>query len=306
LAERLLNLGAELVIGIDCFTDYYSQELKRRNISELRQNKNFRLIEGNILSLKMEELISQVEYVFHQAAQAGVRASWGRTFASYLEHNVAATQHLLEACKGRSELKKLVYASSSSIYGDAEHFPTVETLSPKPVSPYGVTKLAAENLIYLYARELGVKGVSLRYFTVYGPGQRPDMAFHRFCLAAAKGEEILLYGDGEQSRDFTYIDDIVTANFLAAEKGTSGSAYNIGGGEIITINQVLQRLSELAGELKIKRLPRALGDARHTSADVTLAKKELGYLPTVKVRDGLKYELEWIKQLVSEGICSGI
>jgi len=223
LTERLLREGYE-VIGIDCFTDYYAREIKERNTENALNQKNFKLIEEDILEM---DKFPEVDYVFHEAAQAGVRASWGKSFKIYTRNNIETTQKLLEFYKDLN-IKKFVYASSSSVYGDAE-LPMKEDSLLKPVSPYGVTKLAAENLCYLYWKNYNVPTVSVRYFTVYGPRQRPDMAIHKFVKAIFNGDEITVFGDGTQTRDFTYVDDAVEATILAAESNSIGEVYNIGG-----------------------------------------------------------------------------
>jgi len=227
LTERLLALGTR-VTGVDCFTDYYDPALKRRNLERAAREPAFRLLE---LDLGRDDLggLPEVDVVFHQAAQPGVRASWGAEFAQYTHHNVLATQRLLERYRGRT-LERFVYASSSSVYGDAERYPTDEELLPRPFSPYGVTKLAAEHLTLLYGRNFGMPVAALRYFTVYGPRQRPDMAFHRFCRAMLRGEPITVYGDGRQSRDFTFISDAVEANLRAWRQSAPQGVYNVGGG----------------------------------------------------------------------------
>lgn len=301
LAERLIDKGYE-VVGVDCFVDYYARSLKERNLSKIRESKNFQLFECNLNQLDLVPILSECELVFHQAAQAGVRASWGSYFASYCDHNINATQKLLEAAKECRNIKKIVFASSSSVYGDAETLPTSEKVVPAPVSPYGVTKLASEHLMRLYAKEARVPTVSLRYFTVYGPRQRPDMAFHRFCRAALEGKEISLYGSGEQSRDFTYIDDIVDANLLAAEKGEPGQVFNLGGGSVVTINQALEVLQRKIGKLNVKRHERQQGDALHTSADCSSAKQKLGFTPKIGVEQGLLKELAWMEELLASGV----
>jgi UDP-glucuronate 4-epimerase len=295
LVERLLSLG-HTVVGIDCFVDYYPRTIKERNLQRARDSKNYTFIEANLLAADLTKLLDGASWVFHQAAQAGVRASWGSYFESYTANNVLATQRVLEALVGNPTLKRVVYASSSSVYGNAERYPTDEGILPQPVSPYGVTKLAAEHLMSLYASEHGLPTASLRYFTVYGPRQRPDMAFNKFARAALKGEEITIYGDGEQSRDFTYIDDIVTGNILAAERATPGGVYNLGGGAIITVNEVLEHLGKIVGPLKITRQGKQRGEALRTSADTTRAQRELGFAPTVAVRDGLEREVAWMEE----------
>jgi nucleoside-diphosphate-sugar epimerase len=301
LCDRLLADGHS-VVGLDCFVDYYPRAMKERNLVAARSHKNFRFVEANLLGANqtsaaatLDPLLKNVEVVFHQAAQAGVRASWGTTFQSYTDNNILGTQQLLEAIRRSSSVKKVVYASSSSVYGDAESFPTAETVTPRPVSPYGVSKLAAEHLMVLYAKEFKVPTVSLRYFTVFGPRQRPDMAFHRFIRSGLTKEALSLFGDGEQSRDFTFISDIVEANLLAAERGPAGSVFNVGGGVQATVNEVLTIISSLVGPLTINRLERQAGDARHTSADTTKAREILGFNPKVKLHEGIALEAEWLR-----------
>lgn len=297
IAERLVALGHQ-VVGVDSFTDYYPPWIKRRNLLGLREQPDFTFVEGDLTELDLAPLLAGVDWVFHQAAQAGVRASWGSSFYVYLRDNVLATQRLLEAAKEVS-LAKLVYASSSSVYGDAERLPTAETALPRPVSPYGVTKLAAEHLCHLYWRNYDVPAVMLRYFTVYGPRQRPDMAFHIFARALWRGEPIGIFGDGLQTRDFTYIDDAVTANLLAAEQGPPGEVYNIGGGSRITLRDALAHLERATGRAAIVQpLPAQKGDARHTAADIRKAKRQLSYRPTVGIDEGLATEAAWVRDLL--------
>lgn len=293
LAQRLLEQGHD-VIGIDCLTDYYSERIKRENLKPLEASGKFTFLQQDVADADWAELLRGTQAVFHQAAQAGVRASWGRSFEVYTQLNVLATQRLLEAMKGSGV--RLVYASSSSVYGDSPNLPMHEDDRCSPQSPYGVTKLAAENLCVLYARQFGVHTVSLRYFTVYGPRQRPDMAFHRFIKAGLRGEEIPLYGDGEQTRDFTYVDDIVTANLQAAEKGPAGSIYNLGGGTRISVNGVLEMLGEILNRpLRVNRMDVQKGDVRHTYADTARAREELGFSPEVGLREGLEREARWVE-----------
>lgn len=293
LAEYLLDKGIE-VVGIDCFVDYYPREVKERNLKASLTNSRFKFIESDLNSLDLKGVLEGATYVFHQAAQAGVRASWGNSFDGYTHHNILATQRLLEAAKGNTSIKKIVYASSSSIYGDAEAFPTSEGMRPQPISPYGVTKLAAEHLMSLYAKEFAVPTVSLRYFTVFGPRQRPDMAFHRFIRAALTDQEIALYGTGEQIRDFTFISDIVDANFRAAELAPSGAIYNLGGGTSASVNDVFKIIESKLGRLKIKRHDRQKGDAFRTCADTNRARSEIGFNPKVGLEEGIKREISWL------------
>lgn len=299
LAEELIKEENE-VIGIDCFTDYYSKEIKEKNLEGLMGNPSFKFIEGNLLNINLEEIIKNIDYIFHEAAQPGVRTSWGENFKVYVDNNILATQKILEVLKNK-KIKKFIFASSSSIYGDAEEFPIKESTLPKPVSPYGVTKLAAENLCYLYWKNYGIPIVSLRYFTVYGPRQRPDMAFHKFIKAILKDEKIVIYGEGEQTRDFTFIDDIVNASILAMKSNVVGEVFNIGGGTRITVKKVIEILQRIISKkAKIRFIEEQKGDVRHTFADISKVSKILSYYPEVKIEEGLKREVEWIKENMEE------
>lgn len=290
LVDKLLEQGYE-VIGIDCFTDYYSREIKEENISNALNRKNFEFIEEDILSL---EEFPDVDYVFHEAAQAGVRKSWGENFEVYTINNVLATQKLLEFYKLK-RIKKFVFASSSSVYGDAE-LPMREDRLLKPVSPYGVTKLAAENLCYLYWKNYGVPTVSLRYFTVYGPRQRPDMAIHKFVKAILNGDEITVFGDGTQTRDFTFVDDVTEANIMAANNEIEGEVFNVGGGSRISVNKLIELLEKITEKnAKIKYIEKQKGDVRDTLADTSKTSNELNWKPEVKIEEGAKRFVEWIK-----------
>ena len=293
LAERLLDAGAE-VLGIDCFTDYYARTLKEANLAPLRGRGGFSFVEATIQAAPLDLLLDGVTHVFHLAAQAGVRKSWGRDFQIYTANNVEATQVLLERCVGRP-LVRLVYASSSSVYGDAVAIPMREDAMPQPLSPYGVTKLAAEHLCRLYSANHGVPATSVRYFTVYGPRQRPDMAFNRFLRAALQGESIPVFGDGGQTRDFTFVADAVAATLAAGERGVPGRAYNIGGGSRVSLNEVLDIVGRVTGKvLQITYGPTQKGDVRDTYADTSLAKADLGFRPTVSLVDGLAEEYRWL------------
>ena len=295
LAERLVSLGHD-VVGVDCFTDYYPRPLKEANLASLRESPRFRFVEADIVNTDLKALLDGAEVVFHQAAQAGVRASWGFTFESYVHHNVLGTQMLLEAIKQSSGVRRVVYASSSSIYGDTTDLPMRENSLPKPYSPYGVTKLAAENLCELYRNNFGVQAVSLRYFTVYGPRQRPDMGFNKFIRSMLAGSPLQIFGNGKQTRDFTFIDDIVDANLAAAEQGNASGIYNIGGGSRVTLMEVLETLSSIVGTpLSLEHLPEQAGDVRHTEADTSRARSDLGYAPKVGLREGLTREVEWLR-----------
>jgi UDP-glucose 4-epimerase len=296
LCERLLADGHE-VTGIDCFTDYYPRALKERNLLALRRNARFRLVEERLQDAPLARHLEGAGHVYHLAAQAGVRASWGREFAHYTEHNVLATQRLLEAAleAGRP---RIVYASSSSVYGDSTALPLREDAVCRPVSPYGVTKLAAEHLALLYQRNHGLATVALRFFTVYGPRQRPDMAFHKFLKAARDGQPITLYGDGSQTRDFTYVDDIVAAVRSAALSGRPGCVYNVGGGERVALTEVLRLIERVAGRrLEIQRQEPQMGDMKDTFADTTAAARDLGFRSTLTLAEGLAREWEWIREL---------
>jgi len=293
LADGLLARGHN-VVGIDSFTDYYPRPVKERNVAGLLGRPGFRFIESTIQNADLPILLADRSHVFHLAAQAGVRKSWGADFDVYIYNNIDATQRLLEACT-RATIQRLVYASSSSVYGDNVSIPMREDALPQPVSPYGVSKLAAEQLCYLYHVNYGVPTVSLRYFTVYGPRQRPDMGFHRFLRAALRGEAITVYGDGEQTRDFTYVDDIVSANITAAERGVPGRVYNIGGGSRVSINEVLDIIGRVSGR-PLHLVPSAAqkGDMRHTFADTSLAQQDLGFAPRVTLEEGLTAECRWL------------
>jgi nucleoside-diphosphate-sugar epimerase len=298
LGEALLQQGAE-VIGVDQFNDYYDPQLKHNNLVNLQQYSNFKLIKADIQELNWQELLLGVDVVYHQAAQAGVRASWGEGFRNYTERNINATQVILEAAKQVKSLTRIVYASSSSIYGNAITMPTPETLCPQPVSPYGITKLAGESLCWLYQRNFDVPVTALRYFTVYGPRQRPDMAFHKFFKAASDRQSINIFGDGQQTRDYTFVQDIVAANLAAGKVPEAiGEVFNIGGGSRVTLMELLDMMEQVMG-LPIGRnhLENAVGDARHTSADITKAQKILGYKPQVSLLAGLTEEWQWIKSL---------
>lgn len=293
LVSALLDQGAE-VTGIDAFTDYYPRSIKESNLAVNAGRRGFNFIGGSIQGTDLGALLDEKTHVFHLAAQAGVRKSWGGDFRIYTDQNVDATQRLLEASVGRG-LHRFVNASSSSVYGDAVSIPMREDARPQPVSPYGVTKLAAEQLCYLYHVNHGVPTTSVRYFTVYGPRQRPDMAFNRFIRAALKGEPISLYGDGEQTRDFTFVTDAVVATIAAGERGVPGRAYNIGGGARVSVNHVCEILERIVGKrLDVRREAAQKGDMRDTFADTTLAQQDLGFRPVVTLEQGLEAEYRWL------------
>jgi UDP-glucose 4-epimerase len=297
LSGALLDRGAE-VIGVDGFTDYYARAIKEANVAPLRARGGFRLVEGSLETLDLRALLDGVTHVFHLAAQAGVRKSWGHDFSTYTAANVNATQRLLEAASGHP-IARFVYASSSSVYGDLVPMPMREDALPLPVSPYGVTKLAAEHLCHLYHVNDGVPAVSLRYFTVYGPRQRPDMAFHRFLRAALTGEPIVRYGDGEQTRDFTFVDDAVAATMAAGDRGRPGAVYNIGGGSRVSLNHVLEIIARVSGRiLDIRPALAQKGDMRDTYADTTRARTDLGFVPATSLEDGLAAEGRWLAEVL--------
>jgi UDP-glucose 4-epimerase len=300
LSEALVAAGHR-VVGIDCFIDYYPRAAKEANLAALRESPSFTFVEADLLDYDLDRLLRGVDYVFHQAAQAGVRASWGENFSIYTQNNILATQRLLEAARGAS-LRRLVYASSSSIYGDARELPVGESALPRPVSPYGVSKLAAEHLCHLYWVNYRVPTVSLRYFTVYGPRQRPDMGFHRFLRAIESGEEIVVYGDGNQTRDFTFISDAVAANLACMEAEVGGEVFNIGGGSRVSVNQVLAILEAVSGrKANIRHGEDQKGDVRHTFADTSRARQALGFRPSVTIEEGLRRQWEWQSNPSAEG-----
>jgi nucleoside-diphosphate-sugar epimerase len=292
LCAALLDDGAE-VLGVDAFTDYYSRLRKEQNLAHLRGRAGFSFFEADLSEAPLAPLLEGVDRVFHLAGQPGVRASWGPDFVQYVRHNIVATQRLLEASM-LHPLRKFVFSSSSSVYGDAEAYPTPESLRPQPVSPYGVTKLAAEHLCEVYRTSFGLPVASLRLFTVYGPRQRPDMAFSRLVAAALAGEEFEVYGDGEQTRDFTFVGDVVQAMRDAAASDWCGVA-NIGGGSRTSLNAVLDIVRDLRGDLRVVRRPQATGDVRHTAADTSVAEAAFGYRPRTSLPEGLAAMVTWAR-----------
>jgi nucleoside-diphosphate-sugar epimerase len=293
LTDRLLADGVD-VVGLDSFTDYYPRPVKERTLSGALSHPKFRFIESRIQDADLSAILGDRTHVFHLAAQAGVRKSWGSDFDVYTQNNIEATQVLLEAVK-KASVERLVYASSSSVYGDLVAMPMREDALPQPVSPYGVSKLAAEQLCYLYHVNYGVPAVSLRYFTVYGPRQRPDMGFHRFLRATHLGQPITLYGDGEQTRDFTFVHDAASATMAAAARGVPGRVYNIGGGSRVSINQVFEIIARVTGRKPLITVdPAQKGDMRHTYADTSLARADLGFDPRVGLEQGLAAEYDWL------------
>src|ERR1700736_1983682 len=292
LTERLLADGHE-VLGIDSFTDYYRRARKEQNLEVARNHRNFSFEELDLVNADLTSALEGADVVYHLAGQPGVGRGGGHQFDRYSRDTIIAAQRLLEQLKG-SRLKRLVFAGSSSVYGDAEAFPTRESALPHPDSPYGVTKLAAEHLANLYTRNFDIPAVTVRYFTVYGPRQRPDMAFARFMRALADGEPIEVYGDGEQTREFTYVSDAVEGTIKAASSDVVGMVFNLGGGSRVTVNKVLATLEEISKlDLRREYLPAAPGDPRHTGASINLARERLGWEPRVSLRDGLTKQWGW-------------
>jgi nucleoside-diphosphate-sugar epimerase len=300
LAERLLKEKYK-VIGIDCFTDYYSKKIKLKNLSSFINNKKFNFIEEDLISVNFDALFKKDTVLFHQAGQPGVRASWGEQFETYVKDNILVTQRILESAKKMNNLKKIVMASSSSIYGNQEGVMEENSTLPKTISPYGATKLASENLGYLYYENFGLPITSLRYFTVYGPKQRPDMAFFKFIMANLSEQKIVLFGDGSQKRDFTFISDIVEANIKTLENNVEGEILNVGGGSVRSINEVLDIISSETGKKnKITFKNKEKGDVHKTEADVKEIEKKLNFKPKILLEEGLPLEIEWLKKIKNE------
>jgi nucleoside-diphosphate-sugar epimerase len=302
LCEDLCSGPGDPVIGVDCFRDFYPPEIKRANLSGLAGNPRFHLLEADLSDPEASERLSAAIprgedlTIFHLAAQAGVRKSWGSDFAEYLRDNVTATQNLLEWAHGQGGLKNFVFASSSSVYGLPAILPMVEDITvPMPHSPYGVTKLAAENLVRLYTANHGLPSVSLRFFTVYGPRQRPDMAFHRFLLAMLSGEPIRIFGDGGQTRDYTYVADTVKGLRLS-EDCTDGRVMNLGGGSSVTLLEAVRTMEEAAGrKARLEFLPIQPGDVTDTRASTELLERTTGWRPITPLLEGLRHELAWLR-----------
>ena len=294
LCERLLAFGHK-VVGIDSFTDYYDRARKEQNLADSNANSDFTFEEIDLVEADLARVLQGARVVYHLAGQPGVRPSWGSQFDRYVRDNIIATQRLLEALK-EAPIERLVFAGSSSVYGDAEMFPTKESALPRPVSPYGVTKLAAEHLTLLYNKNFGLPAVSVRYFTVFGPRQRPDMAFSRFMHALVSHEAIEVFGDGEQTREFTYVSDAVEGTIKAATADVTGQVFNLGGGSRATINAVLATLEDISA-IKVRRhtLPAAPGDPKHTGASINLARERLGWEPRVSLREGLTKQWQWFQ-----------
>src|SRR4051794_39250414 len=293
LSEALLANGCE-VVGVDCFTNYYARERKEQNIALLRDAPGFSLVEADLASAPLDGLLEGIDTVYHLAAQAGVRGSFGESFRTYVTNNVLATQRLLEQA-ANAQLGAFVYASSSSVYGNAAAYPTDEDSDRRPVSPYGMTKVATEELAGVYHRCFGVPVVGLRYFTAYGPRQRPDMAFSKFLRRALAGEQLPVNGDGLQIRDFTFVADVVEGTLAAAARGTPGAVYNIGGGHPVTLLKAIATIEMLIGRpLTLERRPPGIGDAARTGCDGAKARRELRFRPRTRLAAGLAAELEWV------------
>jgi UDP-glucose 4-epimerase len=294
LSELLLDRGAR-VRAVDAFTDFYPRPLKERNLANLRGRAGYEFVEGDLREIDLGTALDGITHVFHLAAQAGVRRSWGKEFGVYTGLNVDSTQVLLEACVTRP-IERLVYASSSSVYGDDVAIPMTETALPQPVSPYGVTKLAAEQLCHLYHVNFGVPTVSLRYFTVYGPRQRPDMGFNRFFTAILAGKPLVQFGDGLQTRDFTYVADAARATADAAVRGVPGRVYHIGGGARVSLKEVFDLLARVSGrKVTIDQQGPQKGDMRDTYADTARARADLGFAPSVTLEEGLRQMWRWME-----------
>ena len=296
LCDRLLADGHD-VVGIDCFRDYYPRALKEHNLAQAREFSRFSFRHLDLVEEDLRWILEGADVVFHLAGRSGLGVSQTREFAGqYMRDNVLATQRLLEALVAKP-VKRLVFAGSFSVYGEAERLPTRETAVPRPLSSYGVTKLAAENLVHLYGRNFGLSVTTLRYFTVYGPRQRPDMAISRFMRALVRGNEIEINGDGEQSRDFTFVDDVVAATVCAATADAGGDVLNIGGGSRVTINALLTALEEISGRRSRRRhLPVSLAEQRHSGASINLARQRLDWEPRVGLRTGLARQWQWFQQ----------
>jgi UDP-glucuronate 4-epimerase len=294
LAERLLADGWR-VVGVDAFTDYYPRTEKEANVAVAAEDPAFELIEADLSSAPLEPLLRDRPTIFHLAAQPGVRGSFGDGFPTYLRDNLLATQRMFEAaCE--AGCARVVWASSSSVYGDAAAYPCRENETPTaPRSPYGMTKRACEDLAGIY-RVQGLDAVGLRYFTVYGPRQRPDMAIRRLCEAALARTTFPIYGEGDQIRDFTYVDDVVDATVRAARAEAPPPILNVGGSQSATLMHVIETIGELAGhEIELDRHPVQRGDVRRTGADTSLARETLGWEPQVQLRDGLAATVEWAR-----------
>jgi nucleoside-diphosphate-sugar epimerase len=299
ICQALIERG-HAVVGIDAFVSNYGREAKLANLVELLGAPGFRFVEDDLCTADLDALLDGADLVFHQAGQPGVRTSWAGGFPSYVANNVLATQRLLEAVHRSSGVQRMVYASSSSVYGDRVLWPTSEQAVPHPLSPYGVTKLAAEHLCSLYAENHGVPVVSLRYFTVYGPRQRPDMAMHRLVNAALTGSPFRLFGDGSQIRDFTFVGDVVRANLLAATSDLKpGAVMNIAGIGSVSMREVIDLIGQLTDSpVNVEHCAEVPGDVHRTGGSIDLARQMMGWEPTIDLRDGLRQQIAWHRDRV--------
>ena len=299
LSEKLLKNNLR-VIGIDNFSNYYETKIKKNNLKNCIKNENFSFLNNDLISMELKPLIEKSDYIFHESGQPGVRASWGNSFETYVKDNILVTQKILEISKSQKHLKKIVMASSSSVYGNQNGVMHEETSIPRPLSPYGVTKLASENLGLLYEKNYQLPVIALRYFSVYGPRQRPDMAFCRFFNAILNQKEITIFGDGRQERDFTHVNDIVSATFHASQFNDQGTVLNIGGGHVISMKEIIKIIQDIVKtEFSTSFTERQLGDVKRTEADISKAKKLLNYNPKTRIIDGLTDEYENIKSNLS-------
>lgn len=296
LVDELLDLGHE-VVGVDAFTDFYPRDLKELNIASACTRARFSLVEADLATTALAPLVAEVEGVFHLAARPGVRQSWGKTFSAYVRENLLVTQRLLDAATNAR--RRVVFASSSSVYGEALQYPTDEDLRPAPVSPYGVTKLACEHLAHAYVSSRDADVVCLRYFSVYGPRQRPDMAFARMTAALLKGDVFPIYGTGRQSRDFTFVGDVVAANLAAMDLAAPGAVYNVGGGNEASLLDAIGICERISGlRLSVDYRAKGAGDPARSSADTTRIRRQLGWEPRTSLVEGLTAQLTWARDRV--------
>lgn len=293
IAESLLADGIE-VVGVDCLTDYYDLAIKRAHLDDLAAHEGFQFVHADLASDELERLIDGTPVIFHQAAKPGVRASWETGFLDSVTNNITATQRLLEAAR-QVGIERFVYASSSSVYGEASEIPMREDGPLRPYSPYGVTKLSAEQLCGVYASNFGLPTVSLRYFTVYGPRQRPDMATHRLIQAALTATTFPLFGATGHVRDFTFVGDVVAANRAAATRDvTPGTIVNVAGGAIVTMAELMETVEDVVGKpLHVDDQGKKAGDVSHTEADLTRVRDVLGWQAQTELRDGVANQVAW-------------
>jgi UDP-glucuronate 4-epimerase len=291
LSEALLQRG-DAVIGIDAFTDYYPRAYKQANLEHLLSRPGFVFLDGDLIEAPLDGLFQGVDGVFHLAAQPGVRGSWGSTFQVYLRENLQATERVFSACVRAGV--RVVFASSSSVYGNAPAYPTTEDTELHPVSPYGVTKQCCEQLAHAYATSKGLQAIGLRYFTVYGPRQRPDMAIQRIATAVADNGRFTVYGNGDQSRDVTYVEDAVTATIAVMDTAPAGTFYNVGGGSETSLRRLIELAQELSDtEIDVDFGTPAVGDVQRTAADTSLIQADAGWSARTSLEEGLVSQLAW-------------